>query len=650
MIVFDQLRKDDPQLRVLTLGVLCGLAILLAGLWSVQVFSHRKYSENQISQSYRTVRIPAIRGKILDRNGIPLAENQPSYNLNIYLDELRDRFQAEWKRTAPKGRLTRAQRALLEPGSRFRVVSNIVYRIGDVVQQPLNFDQGQLQKHYSNSLALPMPILIRLTPDQIARYQELMGNAPGVDLEIQPTRFYPHKQTAAHILGYLLRDDSSAEDEESFFNFRLPDYRGRVGIEGAFDQELRGKAGMKSVLVNSLGFRQTENIWTPAEAGKNVVLTIDADIQKAAESALQSAAVQVRPVRGAVVVMDPNSGDILAMVSAPTYDPNIFIPHITRELWQPMTDETLRPQSNRATHENYSPGSIFKIVVGMACLEAGLNPADKFFVPADPPEPWHGYIMVGKRHIRDTAPSGDYDFRRAFMRSSNAYFITNGLRYGIDGILSIGQRLHFGEKTGLPIMQEVSGAFPSYKTVRRGWSDGDTANLCIGQGPVDITPLQIAVLISAIANGGKVMWPRIIDRIEPPEFAGEENIVRIKGGRVRDHLGVSKKTMDIIQDAMRSDVEDSEGTGRAAIIPGFRVCAKTGTAQVKNVRGQTTDHTTWFASYAPFEAPRYVVVVMAESGASGGTTCGPVAKKIYEAIVDKEKKQSAKGPVLARKD
>src|SRR4051812_37839693 len=433
MIVFDQLRKDDPQLRVLTLGVLCGLGVLLAGLWSVQVFSHRKYSENQISQSYRTVRIPAIRGKILDRNGTPLAENQPSYNLNIYLDELRDRFQAEWKRTAPKGRLTRAQRALLEPGSRFRVVSNIVYRIGDVVQQPLNFDQGQLQKHYSNSLALPMPILIRLTPDQIARYQELMGNAPGVDLEIQPTRFYPHKQTASHLLGYLLRDDSSAEDEESFFNFRLPDYRGRVGIEGAFDLELRGKAGMKSVLVNSLGFRQSENVWTPAEAGKNVILTIDADIQKAAESALQAAAVQVRPVRGAIVVMDPNTGDILAMVSAPTYDPNIFIPHITRELWQPLNDEILRPQSNRAMHENYAPGSIFKIVVGMSCLEAGLNPAEKVEVLPDPRNPSHGYIQLGKRFIKDTAPAGEYDFRRAFMKSSNAYFITNGLRYGLDG-------------------------------------------------------------------------------------------------------------------------------------------------------------------------------------------------------------------------
>jgi penicillin-binding protein 2 len=286
----------------------------------------------------------------------------------------------------------------------------------------------------------------------------------------------------------------------------------------------------------------------------------------------------------------------------------------------------------------------------MACLEAGLNPDDRFYVPADPRNPSHGYIMVGKRAIKDTAPAGDYDFRRAFMRSSNYYFITNGLRYGIDGILTLGQRLHFGEKTGIPTMQEVGGSFPTYKSVRRGWSDGDTANLCIGQGPVDITPLQIAVLISAIANGGKVMWPRIVDHIEPQDFMGEENITRFERGRVRDNLGVSKRTLDIVRNAMRSDVEDVEGTGKAALIEGFRVCAKTGTAQVMNSKREIIDHTTWFASYAPFEAPRYVVVVMAESGVSGGGTCGPVAKLVYQAILDKEKKLATKGAVLAQKE
>jgi penicillin-binding protein 2 len=315
-----------------------------------------------------------------------------------------------------------------------------------------------------------------------------------------------------------------------------------------------------------------------------------------------------------------------------------------------LNDEVLRPQSNRATHENYSPGSIFKIVVGMACLEAGLNPDEKVEVLPDPRNPSHGVFQLGKRLIKDTAPAGDYDFRRAFMKSSNTYFITNGLRYGLDGILRIGQRLHFGEKTGLPTRQEVAGNFPNYKSIRRGWSDGDTANFCIGQGALDVTPLPIAVLVSSIANWGKVMWPRLVDRIEPQEYLGDDLIIRNKIEKPRDHLGVSQRTLKIVRDAMRADVEDVQGTGQACKDLAFRVCAKTGTAQVQNEKNQNIDHTTWYASFAPYEEPRYTVVVMVEGGQSGGGTCGPVAKKIYEAILAKEKKQGIKGPVLAQKN
>jgi penicillin-binding protein 2 len=308
----------------------------------------------------------------------------------------------------------------------------------------------------------------------------------------------------------------------------------------------------------------------------------------------------------------------------------------------------LKPQINRATQENYAPGSIFKIIVGMACLEAGLNPDDRIEVPPDPRNPTHGYIQLGKRFIKDTAPPGEYDFRRAFMESSNTYFITNGLRYGIDGILRIGQHLHLGERTGLPTRQEVAGNFPNYRTIRRGWSDGDTANFCIGQGPVDVTPLQIAVLISSIANGGKVMWPRLIDRVEPQEYMGDDLIIRNKVQPPRDYLSVSQRTLKTVREAMRADVEDPKGTGRACKDLPIRVCAKTGTAQVQNSQNVTVDHTTWYASFAPYEEARYTVVVMAEGGSSGGGTCGPIANKIYQAILAKEKKQGPKGSVLAQ--
>src|SRR4030095_13313648 len=188
-------------------------------------------------------------------------------------------------------------------------------------------------------------------------------------------------------------------------------------------------------------------------------------------------------VRGAVVVMDPNNGNILAMASNPSFDPNSFIPGISREDYAQMSDEFLRPQLNRATQENYAPGSIFKIIVGLACLDAGLDPQQKFYCPKE--------IWVGRRRIKDPQgnPDGEYDFRQAFMKSSNSYFITNGLRYGAEGIIRLGDEFHFGEKTQFEAGHEVRGSFPTLKSLRR-WSDGDTANLSIGQGPIDVTPLQ----------------------------------------------------------------------------------------------------------------------------------------------------------------
>lgn len=668
MLIFDQLKRSDPQLRVLTIGVLAGMGTLLAGLWFVQVISYRHYADNQKAQSFRTVRIPAIRGKILDRNGVALAENQPSYNVTLYLEELREQFQKEYARMRPRRvvtkslpfwkrwygvnpvktefvKLTAAQKAELGRQARYRVVSSITQNLGLALGQPVQLDYGTFLKHYTNQLALPLPILVNLTEEQIARIQEHASNPAGLDLEVQPMRVYPSGATAAHVLGVLKRDNSSAQDEEAFFNFRLPDYRGDLGIEWGFDQELRGKAGVKSVLVNSLGYRQSEQIWTPAEPGKNVVLTIDYNIQKAAERALENA-LSNRVVRGAVVVMDPNTGDILALASAPSFDPNAYIPKLTVEASRKIYDPVFKPQMNRATQQNYAPGSIFKILTGAAALEHGLDPNRTFAVQPDPDRPSKGCIYVGRRKIEDTAPPGEYNFRRAFIRSSNAYFITNGLRAGVEDIVELGHRLHLGQRGGLRTKQETAGSFPSLRRIRSSWFDGDTANLCIGQGEIAITPLQMAIMVAAIANGGKVLVPRLVDRVEPQDGGLREQTVVFEKGQVRGHLGLSARTLQIIRDAMLADVEDKEeGSGRLAAVPGMRICAKTGTAQVTDPRNRVIDHTTWFASYAPHEKPRYVVLVMVESGKSGGETCAPVAKEIYKAIQSEE---SHRAPALAR--
>jgi penicillin-binding protein 2 len=463
----------------------------------------------------------------------------------------------------------------------------------------------------------------------IARFEEQFSGDAGVDLDLQSVRDYPDGTTAAHLLGYVLRDDSSAEGETSFFDYRLPDYGGKVGIEAGFDSQLRGQAGEESLVINSRGYRQTENILDPPEPGQNVVLTVDLDIQRAAEKSLLDH--QGAGARAAVVVMDVRSGDVLAMVSSPAINP-VYMSNSPAYL----NDPKLRPQINRATQQNYAPGSIFKPVIALAALENGLDPNEKFNNPPNPQNPLHGYIKVGTRTIIDLAHPGDYDLRLAIMHSSNSYFITNGLRAGIDNIIRIAEKFHFGERTGLPTLQETKGNLPTPNRVHSDWHDGDTANVSIGQGEIAITPVQMAVAYSAIANGGKVLWPRLVERIEPQDPASGVVATNFPSGVVRDELGVYPRTLKILHDAMLAETEDAEGTGHSAVVPGLRICGKTGTAQVEDEHNRVVDDTTWFASFAPYENPKYAVVVMVESGISGGSTCAPIAHDIYAEILKKE--------------
>ena len=394
------------------------------------------------------------------------------------------------------------------------------------------------------------------------------------------------------------------------------------------------------MLVNNLGYRQTENVWSQPEPGHNVVLTMDLDIQQAAERSL--AAHQGTNARAAIIVMDVRTGDVLAMVSSPAINPDYSANDPAR-----LSDPKLRPQINRATYENYMPGSIFKPIVALAALENGLNPDEIYQVQPDPTEPWHGCIYVGARKIKDTVPPGSYNLKRAIVQSSNAYFIFNGLRTGIEKIIRLGEKFHLGQRMNLPTRQESPGIFPTLeRCIHSDWQDGDSANVCFGQGEVAITPMQIAVTYSAIANGGKVLWPRLVERVEPQDPASGELPVIFPAGAVRDTLGLHPRSLKILHDAMLAETEDPEGTGRAAAVPGLRICGKTGTAQIKNEQGQLVRWDYWFASFAPYENPRYAVVVMvqSENRGSGGIVCAPIAHDIYEAILKSEKPNA---PALA---
>jgi penicillin-binding protein 2 len=668
MLIFDELKKNDPQLRLLAVALAGGLFVLLAGLWWVQVVSARKYESHLETQSYRTVRIPAVRGKILDRNGRVLAENHPRFSLSLYLDDLRRQFDAAYGAAIAQARagqkqriaaqekklgrsLTKAERKQfslateqlkqLREQSRFQVADSVVEQVGQRLGQPLVLDPATFKRHYDTRLALPYPLLPDLNETQIARFEEQYPGGLGVVLDLQPTRSYPYGTTAAHLLGYVLRDDSSKEGEEAYpFNYYMPDYRGQVGVEYGFDAQLRGHPGAVAVLVNNLGYRQTENVGSQAEPGDNVVLTIDLDVQQAAELSL--VAHQGADARAAIVVMDVRTGDVLAMVSSPPINPDYAANDKAR-----LNDPKLRPEINRVTYENYAPGSIFKPVTGIAALENGLDPNATIYVAPSPKDPSHGYVMVGAQSFQDTVPPGDYNFHRAIVRSSNAYFITVGMRTGIQKIVQLAEKFHLGQRMNLPTRQESSGSFPTEKRIRsKDWFDGDSANICFGQGEMAITPMQMAIVYSAIANGGKVLWPRFVERIEPQNLASGEAPTIFPSGVVRDTLGVRPRSLKIVHDAMLAETEDVEGTGRAAALPGLRVCGKTGTAQVKNEHGQLTHWDYWFASFAPYENPRYAVIVMvqSENRGSGGSVCAPIAHDIYEAILKSEKSNE---PALA---
>jgi penicillin-binding protein 2 len=676
MLVFDQLKKNDPQLRLLTAAILLGLCILAAGLWWVQIVSGQDYQQHLETQAFRTVRIPAVRGKILDRNGQTLADNAPNYSVSLYLDDLRDDFKKEYSRirtttwttnSAPFWRfwnrkptikktpahLTSDQIDDLNWQARYNVVSNVVAKVGLELQKPVSFDAKDFSQHYLKNKALPYPILEDIDPNLVARFEEQNTNPTnGVDLEIESSRYYPLHSTAVHLLGHLQFDPSSAEGEESYFDYRLPDYRGALGIEYKLDAFLRGHAGGKSVMVNNQGYRQSESVWEPAVPGSNAVLTIDVRIQEAAETALKKGPYGAK-TKGAVVVMDVTSGDVLAMASSPTFDPNYFV---DRKSFPPgyYTDviQNDGAERNRATQDNYRPGSIFKPIVALACLENGLNPEEIYDLKENPREPGKGYIQIARNlSKKDTASPGKYNFKKALIHSSNGYFIYHGLQRGnLETIVDIGKRCHLGERIGLGTLQETPGLFPDRKRITSNWSINSTADLCIGQ-EIDVTPLQMCVLACALANGGKVLWPRLVDRIEPQDPLSEGQPLVYQKGRVRDNLGVRASTIRTLQEAMLDDTENSEGTAYKAFVGSplnseLRVCGKTGTAQ--NEANGSMTYTTWFLSFAPYEHPHYAVVVMVENGSSGGGTCAPIAREVYEAILKIEKSAPPSRTVAGR--
>jgi len=636
-----------------------GLFVLLAGLWFVQIVYASRFQHNSKQQSLKRVGIPAIRGRILDRNGRVLADNQPHYNAILYLEDLQSQFIEAYKRLSKaygqehplavqangRVKLTAATSRELQLEADCQIVSNITFQVGATLDARRILNTNAFLRHYAYYPYVPFEIVPNLADKQRAEFAEQLSGQPELEIETQPVRSYPNGSLAAHVLGFVRRESFDAEQ----ISYTLPDYEGMTGVERLYDATLCGRAGVKLVLVNSLNYRQREDIETPNEPGGDIYLTIDLALQRAAEKALAEAQANVR---GAVVVLDVRNGDILAMASAPAFDPNSYVAGLTQSEVDALNDPKFTPQINRAIDGAYPPGSTFKIITALACLEKGLDPDEVFDSPGE------YRASPTARPIGDTAGAGKFDFNKAFYRSSNTYFIHYGMKAGLEKILEIAKRFHLGEKTKFPIRPEVAGHVPKPDEVGLSIRRSSTADVCIGQ-EITTTPLQMACVIGAIANGGRIFWPRLVSHSSSPATGQEEQL--FAPGRLRDIVEMDPRHLELIRRAMLDDTEhpvDSTGgsgtayaffhRGATPYLPNFRVAGKTGTAEVKSTAANSPRRITWFDSYGPYENPRYAVVVMVEDGSFGGPICAPVARKIYEAIVKREQSNSTPATTLAR--
>lgn len=631
----------DNKLIVLGVFMLLCMSVLIGGLWKVQILSSKEYEEKMLKQYGVSVRIPAVRGKILDANGKAMAENRPSFTVNLYLEELRELYQAEYlpvrnafknkilKQEGKDRRLKAFEYAEINKTARYNVIQRLVGQLNKIMNEDIEISSKAFENHYNSQLSMPLAIMTDISLNKTSRFLETVSLPPGFDIDVQPLRTYPLGDVAAQTLGHMKRITSHHQNnEDPATKYQLPDYEGVAGLERHFEKELRGKPGVKNITVNYLGYRTGEEIIIQPSPGKDLHLTIDSDIQKAAQDALLR---RDPNLRGAAVVMDCKSGDLMAIASVPSFNPNDFIPKISQSKWDAITrpdDPSLKKMMNRSYALRYQPGSVFKIVIAMALLESeDFNPDDLLQT--------YWVFSRGERpnqiRVRDTAAPGEYDFIRAFKKSSNYYFVQHGLKVGRRNIIDISHKLGLEGQINLPVSQGARGIIPSDDYLSKSgiqWTAGRTANLSIGQGELDLTPVHVAQIVAAIGNNGKIPKPRLVTKLAS-NLGDDSDETIYYPIATQNQLNLKQRSFDYIKRAMLADVADRDGTGHNAFVAGMDIGGKTGTAESR------TNRTTWFASMAPVHDPKYVVVVMVEKGRSGGDTCAPIAKEIYLAIKKK---------------
>jgi penicillin-binding protein 2 len=590
-----QLHEPQPlsNWRIALLGLLflAGLTLLAARLYRLQVVQSDTYEQRQLHQSVRRVLLPSPRGRILDCHGRLLADNQPNYCLALYLEELRR--PGRWSNTV-------------------NAVELELDRLAVVLQLPRACSRESIADHVAHALPLPLVAWAHLDETALARFVECRTNFPGVDVLVQPERLYPQGRLAAHVLGYVGRGDLAEAIRSEDYHYQLPGLKGGSGLEKEYDDLLCGLPGGQLIRVDAVGYRHDE--WTARQPvpGHDLTLTLDSEIQKSLEDVLAG-------VRGAGVVLDPRNGDILAMASAPAFDPNTLSP-ASSETWRALIDDPERPLINRAIAGRYPPGSTFKPFVAVAALTLGNLPSSTTYV-------CDGTFHLGNRPIQcaNGERHGAVDLRKAIEVSCNVYFCNLARDMGYDAIWSVAQQAGFGRRAGIDLPGETTGLLPSKEWKQEhkneAWSVGDTCNVAIGQGDLQVSPLQMAVATAALANGGKVLRPRLL-RGGAPE------------GDVINRTGWPAAAVELVRAGMQDVVSGEEGTGHRAQVAGMNIAAKTGTAQYR-VDGLPKKYG-WMISFAPAEAPRVVVVMVVEEAQTGGLTVGPRLQRVLLTIFANE--------------
>ncbi|MGQ9647791.1 MAG: penicillin-binding protein 2 [Thermodesulfobacteriota bacterium] len=573
-------------------------SVIVVSLWYLQVIKGSDFQQMSTNNCIRIRENPAARGMIFDRKGRILALNRPSFEVYFVPEDLKEN-------------------------------PEVLVGVGRMLNMNPEEIQGKLETQKRRVAFRPVKIKSDIGWNELAKIETHRVHLPGIFVDVRPRRTYPHGPLASHLIGYLGEVDENELRESRGALYRLGAMIGKYGVEYQWESYLRGVDGGRQIEVDALGREIKQLRSVEPFPGNNLTLTIDFDLQKVAEEAFQEKT-------GALIAMDPKTGRILAMVSKPSFDPNIFARNISAEEWKSLVENPFSPLQNKGIQGQYPPGSVFKIITAIAGLETGaITPHTQMTC--------RGIYRYGNRDFRCWREEGHgtINLHRAMVESCDIYFYQVGLKVGVDAIAHYAEEFGLGAVTGIALSHEKPGVVPSasWKKRRMGspWYSGETLSVAVGQGYIKATPLQLVMLISAIANGGRLYLPQVVEKVE--DVYG--NVLREWPPWEMKRVDVSEKTLEIIQQALMGAVNDPRGTGWACMLKGTKVAGKTGTAQVikmaqdfkkgdmERMPLKLRDHA-WFVAYAPFEDPIIAVVVLVEHGGYGGAAAAPIAKKVIE--------------------